>query len=106
MNPNEFTNVPKQEQTKSQKVHYYEESWAQFPFAVLETTYLEDEKEVTDFEIILADSLASNKKFVSLMEAESYIASKPYDLIVTLIYQSLKQMYEYEQRKEETNTGS
>ena len=67
-----------------------------FPFAVLEV----EDNEQHFFTPVLGNSLTTDKKFESLEETENYIISKPYDLILSLVCETLKlhQNYETEQK--------
>ena len=69
-------------ETKTQKVHTYEDEEL-YPFAILEET-TSKEVENTTYKVILGNKFCDEKVFDKLIECETYIASKPYSLIIAL----------------------
>ena len=57
----------------------------QMPFSIVEFTTTKDEESNTHFEVAVNNQIMSDKAFATKEEAEEYIASRPWDLIINLM---------------------
>ena len=75
------TNEMPTKATTATKIH----NSKHFPFIVVETEKTENETTETKFRIAINNQIISEKTFDSLAEAEKYIGSRPWELIINLI---------------------
>lgn len=64
----------------------------QFPFVIVEKTTTQEEHEEKTYFIGLAGQIISENQFDSKDDAEDYIASRPWDLIINLVGTTIKLM--------------
>lgn len=65
-----------------------------FPFLVVEQNTTQNEETTTTFAVGVQNQIVSEKTFSTLEQAEKYIKSRPWDLIVNLMgltYQIMKE---------------
>lgn len=89
-------------QSKTFKVHTYEEQDL-YPFAILEETTIEDEKEETNYSVLLGNKRCDEKVFDNLFSCEEYIARKPYSLITSLFLHMTEILDNYKQQQKMQN---
>lgn len=84
-------------------VHAYEQGENCFPFAILEQTETDNETQETTqtFEPILGNKRLGEMQFKTKEEAEEYIMSKPYELILALIINTLDMKDKFEKEQQE-----
>lgn len=93
----------KQINEKSVTIHPYQQGEKCYPFAILEVTEVINENGDTTstFEPILGDHRLCEEPFVTKEQAENYIKSKPYDLILALICNTLEMKEKFEKEQQE-----
>lgn len=89
MNP---TNEMPTKATTTTTIHESE----QLPFLIVEETTTKDEESNTNFKIAVGGNIMSDKAFATKEEAEEYIASRPWDLIINLMGLTYQIMNEHE----------
>lgn len=67
-----------------------------FPFVIVEQTTTQDEESTTKFSIAVNNQIVSEKTFSTIEQAEKYIKSRPWDLIINLMGLTIKIMKENE----------
>lgn len=92
-------------ETKETKttIHSYELGEPCYPFAILEVTEYDKETEETTqtFEPILGNNRMCETPFLNKRMAEDFIMSKPYELILALIIQTLEMKEKFEKEQQE-----
>ena len=71
------------------------------PFQIVQVTTTNEEtmKETTKFMIGACGQFVSKKEFKTLENAEKYIATRPWELIINLNYITIKLIQEHEESK-------
>lgn len=90
-----------EQEQKTITIHQYEPNEDLFPFAIVEETTTNEEREVTTFTPTLGNQKVCEETFNNLISCEEFITSKPYSLILALICHviEMKKQYEKEQLK-------
>lgn len=93
----------KQTNEKSVTIHPYTQGEECYPFAILEITEVINENGDTTstFEPILGEYRLCEEPFETKQQVEDYIKSKPYDLILALICNTLEMKKKFEKEQQE-----
>ena len=70
------------------------------PFRIIEKTT----KKEQIFKIAIGDKIASTETFYSLDQAETYIESKPWELLINLIFITNEMIKKYENNNQESTS--
>lgn len=90
-----------EQENKQIAVHTFEENESCFPFAVLETTTINEEKEIKTFEPVLGNKRIVATTFETMGECVDFINSKPYPLILALICDTIEMKEKWEKEQQE-----
>lgn len=92
---------PFEQDDKLITIHTSEPNDDIFPFGILETTTTNENNKTTTSSPILGNNLVSEKVFNTPAECKEYIRSKPYELILALICNTLEMKEKWEKEQQE-----
>lgn len=90
-----------QQENKTITIHTSTPNDDTFPFGVLETTTTNENEEKTECSPVLGNNLVSEKVFNTPAECKEYIRSKPYDLILALVCNTIEMKEKWEKEQQE-----